>query len=441
MDNEKKIEIPFGAFDSELIRQEIYIPNGFKAVIEGNKIILTRAESEDERIRKTLIRVLNENIGNGIEKYGAKLEDALAWLEKQGEPQDKGEISDGYHTFNELYYYRMLYNAAFFNMLPKEWVHKSKRHNDGEECFGGGWFIVMANLPTGQISNHYELKDWDLFQIPEKEVADKWDGHTPQEAADRLHKYLLEKQGERKVNYTTLVETGNGGINTLVTEELSINSCDEQQPTEKVEPKFQNGQWIVWQNKCYKVNYNGCGYELIDQNGLRTSLEYGTVDKSAHLWTIQDAKDGDIISSPSHHLIWIYKDKEHYHACVNMNCVTDNFFINGLIIVPNDVCPATKNEKNILFASMIEAGYEWNAEKKELKKNNSYCKEHCKGYQETGKCFADGDCKDKREAERKSTWSEDDEYKLNMCITAIETYYKWDSMVDWLKSLKQRIGE
>ena len=40
-------------------------------------------ESEDEKIRKTLIRVLNENVGNGIEKYGAKLEEALAWLEKQ----------------------------------------------------------------------------------------------------------------------------------------------------------------------------------------------------------------------------------------------------------------------------------------------------------------------------------------------------------------------
>ena len=63
----------------------------------------------------------------------------------------------------------------------------------------------------------------------------------------------------------------------------------------KEEPKFQNGQWIVWQNKCYKVNYNGCGYELIDQNGLSTSLEYGTVDESAHLWTIEDAKDGDVL--------------------------------------------------------------------------------------------------------------------------------------------------
>ena len=115
-------------------------------------------------------------------------------FEKQKEPADKGEISDGYHTFNELYYYRMLYNAAFFNLLPKHLVHKSRRHHDGEECFGGGWFIVMAQLPTGQISNHYELKDWDLFQVPEQDKADEWDGHTPKEAAERIFRYLQLKQ-------------------------------------------------------------------------------------------------------------------------------------------------------------------------------------------------------------------------------------------------------
>lgn len=114
----------------------------------------------------------------------------------QQEQTDMGEVSDGYHTFNELYYYRMLYNAAFFNLLPKEWVHKSKRHHTGEECFGGGWFIVMANLPTGQVSNHYELKDWNLFKVPEKEIADEWDGHTPQEAAERIHKYLQQERPE-----------------------------------------------------------------------------------------------------------------------------------------------------------------------------------------------------------------------------------------------------
>lgn len=114
-------------------------------------------------------------------------------MDKIFEKLDMGNVSDGYHTFDELYRYRMLYNAAFFNELAKKGdikVCKSHRHYDGEECFGGGWFIVMAELPTGQISNHYENRHWELFNIPELDTAWEWDGHTPNEAADRIESYL-----------------------------------------------------------------------------------------------------------------------------------------------------------------------------------------------------------------------------------------------------------
>ena len=115
----------------------------------------------------------------------------------EDEKKDMGEISDGYHTFNELYEYRLLYNASMFNELAKQGlydVHKSKRHSDGEVPFGdSNWFIVMAELPTGQISNHYEMKDWNLFQIPEKEKANKYDGHTPKDVAERIRKFVTPK--------------------------------------------------------------------------------------------------------------------------------------------------------------------------------------------------------------------------------------------------------
>lgn len=107
--------------------------------------------------------------------------------------KETDRVSDGFHTFGELYHYRMLYNAALFN----EWrngryipVIKSKKHSDGELCFGGDWFIVMAKLPTGQISNHYEMKDWDIFDIPERTKAWKYDGHTPDDVATRLKEYI-----------------------------------------------------------------------------------------------------------------------------------------------------------------------------------------------------------------------------------------------------------
>lgn len=111
--------------------------------------------------------------------------------------EDKGNISDGYHTFNELYEYRLLYNASMFNELAKQNlydVHKSKLHSDGTIPFGDeNWFIVQAELPTGQISNHHEMKDWDLFQVPIKEKANPYDGHTPHDVAKRLREFLTPK--------------------------------------------------------------------------------------------------------------------------------------------------------------------------------------------------------------------------------------------------------
>ena len=133
----------------------------------------------------------------------ANLEDVYQFLreelktivQKTREDGVTEDTSDGYHTFKELYEFRKLYNAALFNQwsdLGLYNIHKSKKHHDGELCFGGGWFIVMATLPAGQISNHYELKDWDLFRCEEREFAEKWDGHTAQDVASRLAEYLKE---------------------------------------------------------------------------------------------------------------------------------------------------------------------------------------------------------------------------------------------------------
>lgn len=104
-------------------------------------------------------------------------------------------VSDGYHTFDELYQYRLIYNAALINMLSKFKVAgidciKSKRHNDNQKCFDGNWFIVMIKTPWGQISNHYELKYWNMFACRVAKRAWKWDGHTPQEAYERLIKLI-----------------------------------------------------------------------------------------------------------------------------------------------------------------------------------------------------------------------------------------------------------
>ena len=108
-----------------------------------------------------------------------------------------GDTSDGCHTFNELYDYRRVYNAALFNEWASQGkydVHKSWKHSDGKDCFGGGWFIVVAELPTGQVSNHYEAQYWDNFVIPSKDTANEYDGHTPKQALSRIAELKAQQE-------------------------------------------------------------------------------------------------------------------------------------------------------------------------------------------------------------------------------------------------------
>jgi len=92
-------------------------------------------------------------------------------------------ISDKYHTFEELYYHRMiLFLSLQLAYHEKSW--KSKQHHDGS-MFDDS-FIVGIDTPKGQYSYHYNLKFWELFdKIKEVEKAPEYDGHKPEDI-DRL---------------------------------------------------------------------------------------------------------------------------------------------------------------------------------------------------------------------------------------------------------------
>ena len=99
--------------------------------------------------------------------------------------KDIGELSDGFHTFNSLYEQRMILFAALAKAYrDKAW--KSYRHEDGEYCFGGGWFIVGIDTPEGSYTYHYENKYWDMFDCIDLPRAKHWDGHTEADAETRL---------------------------------------------------------------------------------------------------------------------------------------------------------------------------------------------------------------------------------------------------------------
>ena len=196
MDNAKIIAVDFDGTLVENKWPEIGAPiekNIAKVKAEqeaGAKIILW-TNRVGEPLEKALsfckeqgihLDAVNENLPEITKAFGTDCRKIFAneyWDDRAVPMSEKdiGEFSDGFHTFNSLYYQRLILFAALVNTFPTlAW--KSHKHSDGEAPFGGGWFIVGVDTPKGPYTYHYEDKDWDLFHCKEVATAPEWDGHT-----------------------------------------------------------------------------------------------------------------------------------------------------------------------------------------------------------------------------------------------------------------------
>ena len=98
-----------------------------------------------------------------------------------------GCVSDGYHTYDELYHHRAILFAAIMKNLPPDKVWKSKHHDDPEFPMYEGMFICGVETPEGQATYHYDINPyWDLFDVQELDKAPPYDGHTPHDAIMRI---------------------------------------------------------------------------------------------------------------------------------------------------------------------------------------------------------------------------------------------------------------
>lgn len=130
-------------------------------------------EAISEEIRKYYYKnPPNSSYGEGFDRGLDRAQRAIL----DAPAADVGKMSDGYHTFADLYEQRLILSAALAKNNPHAW--KSKRHEDGSVPFGGGWFIMGFDTDEGCYTYHYELKDWDLFQCKELDKGRPWDGHT-----------------------------------------------------------------------------------------------------------------------------------------------------------------------------------------------------------------------------------------------------------------------
>lgn len=125
---------------------------------------------------------MNVNIPGNVVK--AMINDILKSLRDNDVSRE--DISDGYHTFEELYYHRMILFSIILNQNADiSW--KSKYHSDG--TMFGNYFICGIETPKGEYTYHYDLKYWDKFKIKELDYAPEWDGHKPEDI-DRLYSIL-----------------------------------------------------------------------------------------------------------------------------------------------------------------------------------------------------------------------------------------------------------
>lgn len=128
-----------------------------------------------------------------MDKRLEKIQEQINEVKEAG--MSVGELSDTYHSFNDLYDHRMILSAFAMMNMPYAW--KAKTHEDGSMF--DGMFVVGAPTPDGMITYHYDLEYWNLFKIPEIPHAPHFDGHTPEDVINRIKSWIINS-GTRLVS-------------------------------------------------------------------------------------------------------------------------------------------------------------------------------------------------------------------------------------------------
>ena len=140
-----------------------------------------------------------EKINNDIKEY------------KDRTKNSADDISDGYHTFGDLYKHRTYLLALAMIHLPYAW--KARKHEDG--TMFDGMFVVGFPTPNGMVTYHCDNEYWNDFKIPEIPHAPHFDGYSDADVLDR-EKAFLDSTNTRLVNNTNIDNINNIVINEIL---------------------------------------------------------------------------------------------------------------------------------------------------------------------------------------------------------------------------------
>ncbi len=104
-----------------------------------------------------------------------------------------GLVSDGYHTFDELYEHRNTLWIELCKLLDRmhsvpgyREVWRTNVHSDNSSI--AGWFLLgFRTWYGGQITYHLPISKWEECNFAETlDKAPDFDGHTSQDVLERL---------------------------------------------------------------------------------------------------------------------------------------------------------------------------------------------------------------------------------------------------------------
>ena len=247
-------------------------------------------------------------------------------------------------------------------------------------------------------------KSWDFLGNDEKEILETLVPELAESEDEKIRKALLEyfgeecdtatingiycykiydwleKQGESDETKAKMFLMNKGypidtnGIFPTYEEMYNIirdglENQVEQKLADKVESIFNVGEWVTNGSDCtFQIASieNGMYY---DTNNCGSDIE--NIDKYYYLWTINDAKEGDVLATDKSVFIYakvLYNKPYAYCGVDKFGVFKDNCLKNNWANSVDNIHPATKEQRDTLFAAMKAEGYEWDAEKKELKK-------------------------------------------------------------------------
>lgn len=395
------------------------------------------AESEDERIRKAMIQYFQRFPYENLKEAGITAKDAIAWLEKQGQktyqtPQwmidflDENRVK--FASLMEDYDEQREAEGKLLAII--DWLEKLEKQESVEkivERCKTSWY--NEGKTQGQIEG---LTDYERYWQGWHDALEKQGEFYTQKDVDDAYlegmvcaKNELEKQGEQKETLCDKCKKAQPSHSCQDITALGRCYIEGMNTSNKiVEPKFKVGDWVVYKNDICQIvkREEGCN-KLVTVFGTEKELVNERNLSTARLWTIQDAKDGDVLYSSRCGELWIYEDEKKCLVGYNPNYNSGRIVIGKTIRIPTDVQPATKEQRDLLFSKMKEAECMWDEEKKELKKIEQ-------------KHFEWGD-EDLMMLDE-TLYFIDEFQKSNRCLSENEMQNSV-SCRNWIKSLKERI--